>query len=140
MNTALIHSHGSQRLMFQDLISFDVNESFASIANPQGIWMKLSIICWILTPLPRWWCSLTPLYLFFPPHAKYTDGVLPLGDDSAYGHHEYLPDLIITDTHTQLHNKKEETWYVNSWLAIPTLSKTLLMVGVTNRFVIGFYN
>lgn len=85
--------------MFQDLISFDVNESFASIANPQGIWMKLSIIlCWILTPLPRWWCSLVPLHLFFS-HAKYTNGVLPLGVDSAYGHHEYLPDLIITDTH-----------------------------------------
>lgn len=53
-------------LMFQDLISFDVNENFASVTNPQGMWMKLSIILrWILTPLPRWWCSLAPLYLVF---------------------------------------------------------------------------
>jgi len=88
--------------MFQDPISFDVNESFASVANPQGIWMKLSItLGCILTPLPRWWCSLTPSIIFFS-FSKNTNGVLPLGADSAYGHHEYLPDLIKTDKHITL--------------------------------------
>lgn len=106
MNTTLIHCHRFQSLMFQDLISLDFNESFASIANPQGIWIKLSIIlCWILTPLPRWWCSLTPLYLPFS-HAKCTDGVLLLGVYSAYGHHEYLPDLIMAGTHTLSKQKR----------------------------------
>lgn len=33
-------------------------------------------------------------------HAKYTIGGLPLGVDSAYGHHEYLPNLTHTNTFT----------------------------------------
>lgn len=108
MNTALIHSHVSQRLMFQDLISFDVNESFASTTNPRAIWMKLSIIlCCILTPLPRWWFSLTPLFIS---HAKYTNGVLPLGIESAYGHHEYLPELI-TGTHSFITNERKHSMW-----------------------------
>lgn len=48
---------------------------------------------------------LSIFFFFFFSHAKYTNGVLPLGVDSAYGHHEYLPDLIITDTHTTKERK-----------------------------------
>lgn len=89
------------------------------------IWLALMLmraLPLLLTPGVRGWSSpsssagfwhlcpdggaVSPLSVFFffvfpsPPHAKYTVRVLPLGIDSAYGHHEYLPDLIIAETHS----------------------------------------
>lgn len=58
-----------------------------------------------------------------------------LGVYSAYGHHEYLPDLITTDTYKKIHNNREETRYVNSWLSILISSKTLLTVGLIDRLI-----
>lgn len=130
-----MHSHGSQRLMFQNLISFDVNEGFASIANP---WRYLDEA--LHHPLLN---SDTPAQMVVEIHSslsffhmlntpmEFCPWVLTVH----YGHHEYLPDLIITDTHTQLHNKGGETWYVHSWLAIHTSSKTLLMVGLIDKLI-----
>lgn len=87
--------------MFQDLISFEVNESFASIANPQGMGMNdapsSSVGFW--HPCQMVVQSYPSLSFFFS-RAKYTDRVLLLGVYGAYGHHEYLPDLIMMDTNT----------------------------------------
>lgn len=63
--------------MFQNLISFDVNESFASIANPQGLWMKLSIYTLLHSDtVAQMVVQSNPLYLFSP-LAKYTNECCP---------------------------------------------------------------
>lgn len=132
--------------MFQDLISFDVNESFTS---PLSLPLPPRCQDEALHHPPldsdtpaQMVAQAHPSLSFFFSHAKYTDGLLLLGIYSAYGQHDYLADLIITDTHTHTHTElhnKGETWYANSWLAILTSSKTPLTVGLVDRLIFVFW-
>lgn len=89
-------------------------------------------------PGPDGGCSLTPLSLIFSP-AKDANGVLLLGVHSAYGHHEYLPELIMTGTHIFITNKKK----CGMWTAGSPSSfrrKTMATIGLIDKLIFCFWH